>query len=100
MGELKRYECGMDRMGITTFEELPTGEWVKHSDAQARIADLERAVEVLAAVVVTARDQRNYEAKNGIVPGGCVSGELEQAGRNCLNNPIATAALEAARRTK
>ena len=99
MGELKRYEAGTDDMGAF-MRPADDGKYVLYSDAQARIADLERAVEVLAAVVVTARDQRNYEAKNGIVPGGCVSGELEQAGRNCLNNPIANAALEAARRNR
>lgn len=97
MGELKRYECGMDRMGITTFEELPTGEWVKHSDAAARIADLERQLtEYREAVSDLYKATRSYVYESSRFE----PDNTYQAAMKVAVDKIANAALEAARRTK
>ena len=125
---LKRYEL-VAEMGHLLGGESPTGEWVKHSDAQARIADLERAVASLRRKLKATR--HNAET----VPAGYIQVEAwmndaeivvmgdppsEEQDPDCkihhcdsmgcgsfgphviarIPNPSANAALEAARRTK
>jgi len=60
MGELKRYEIQSDYESWYAFER-DDGDYVLHADAAAKIADLERAVEVLAEAFDTVERHCGYD---------------------------------------
>lgn len=80
--------------GEERYFPIPLCKLSRATTAEAQLAAEREAVRVLGQVVIAARNQRNYEAKNNIVPGGCVSATLEQCAVHVLNNPIAAAAVK------